>query len=64
MLNFDAVIDNRKAAYGLMSKAELTDVNAKAWFRTPPYYMRDLKSWTTGKEEDDGLRERTSIEFD
>lgn len=57
-MSFERPLDNRKAAYGLMSKAELTNKDARAWFRTPPYYMRDLKSWTTGREEEEDERYR------
>lgn len=57
-MSFERPLDNRKAAYGLMSKAELTNKDARAWFRTPPYYMRDLKSWTTGREEEEDERHR------
>lgn len=51
-MNFEESINQRRANYNIMSKAELTNRRAKAWFQTPPYYMRDLKSWTTGKEDE------------
>lgn len=57
-MNFEESINQRKANYNIMSKAELTNRRAKAWFQTPPYYMRDLKSWTTGKEEKEDERHR------
>ncbi len=63
-MSFERPLDNHKAAYGLMSKAELTNKDARAWFRTPPYYMRDLKSWTTGREEEEDERHRDRELYD
>lgn len=51
MKEFEDPIKKRDAAYEFISKAENIDYRAKIWFERPPYHMRFLKSWTTGREE-------------
>lgn len=52
MLNFNDPINKKQAAYEMASRAELINIMAKVRFDRPPFYMRYLDSWTTGKERE------------